>query len=188
MKNPYENIEIGDAVLVVDVQKCFCPGGSLAVEDGDSVVPILNDWIDAAFLKGAPIYLSRDWHPRKHISFEESDGTWPPHCIQDTDGARFHPDLKRPDTAVVITKGVRFDQDQNSVFDQTGLSVQLRKDGVRKLWVGGLALDVCVYQSVMDALKEGFEVRVLREATRPVDVENGLKALKEMEAAGAKIV
>jgi nicotinamidase/pyrazinamidase len=188
MPTPYEYIEKGDAVLVVDVQKCFCPGGELPVGNCDSVVRILNEWIEAAILKGVPVYFTRDWHPRNHISFENFGGQWPLHCIQDTDGARFHPGLKRPGNAVVVTKGVRFDQDQYSAFDQTGLAVQLRKDGIRRIWIGGLALDVCVYESVMDALKEGFEVRLLREASCPVDVKNGLKALKEMEAAGAQIV
>jgi nicotinamidase/pyrazinamidase len=188
MQNPYENIRKGDAVLVVDVQRDFCAGGALAVNDGDSVVPVLNGWIEAALLKGAPVYLSRDWHPRNHISFKAYGGQWPPHCIQDTDGACFHPDLKCPESAVVVTKGVRFDQDQNSTFDQTGLAVQLQKEGIRRLWVGGLALDVCVYQSVMDALRAGFRVRLLRDATRAVDDESGRSALKEMETAGAEIV
>ena len=141
MLNPYENIEKGDAVLVIDVQKDFCPGGALAVKDGDAVVRLLNQWIEAAFLKGSPVYLSRDWHPVKHPSFKDCGGPWPPHCIQDTDGARFHPDLKRPENTVVVTKGVRFDIDQYSVFDQTGLGSRLKQDRVRTLWVGGLAQD-----------------------------------------------
>ena len=90
------------------------------------------------------MYLSRDWHPIKHPSFKDCGGPWPPHCIQDTDGARFHPDLKRPENTVVVTKGVRFDIDQYSVFDQTGLGDRLKQDRIRTLWVGGLAQDVCV--------------------------------------------
>jgi nicotinamidase/pyrazinamidase len=188
MENPFERIEKGDGVLAVDVQKDFCPGGALAVEDGDAVVPFLNTWIEAAFLKGIPVYLSRDWHPRNHLSFKAHGGKWPPHCIQDTDGARFHPELKRPENAVVVTKGVRFDQDQYSTFDRTGLAQQMQRDGVQRLWVGGLALDVCVYHSVMDALQEGFTVRLLQAATRSVSPEAGQKAIKEMQAAGAEIV
>ncbi|MDR9467906.1 nicotinamidase [Marinospirillum sp.] len=176
-----------DALLVVDVQKDFCPGGALAIEGGDEVVPLLNSWIEAVTAEGLPVYFSRDWHPVNHISFEEQGGPWPPHCIQDTDGAAFHPDLQLPESAVKVTKGVRFDQDQNSAFDQTGLAEQLRKDSVRRLIVGGLAEDVCVLATVLDACKEGFEVILLQEATRPVTREGGEKARSKMRAAGAQL-
>ena len=182
-------IEKGDALLVVDVQKDFCPGGPLAIEDGDAVVPVLNQWIDAALVRGAPVYLSRDWHPVNHPSFRDQGGDWPPHCIQDTDGAMFHADLRRPkNDAVVVTKGVRFDLDQYSAFDRTGLEYRLKQDGVEKLWVGGLALDVCVQHSVLDALKEGFQVGVVEAATRPVRFEDGLKAVAKMKKAGAAVI
>ena len=181
-------IEKEDAVLVIDVQKDFCPGGSLAIDDGDAVVPVMNQWIDAAFLKGVPVYLSRDWHPINHPSFKEQGGDWPPHCIQDTDGAGFHADLRRPENAVVVTKGVRFDLDQYSAFDRTGLGGRLRQDGVRRLWIGGLALDVCVLHSVLDALNEGFQVSVVEAATRPVRFEDGLKAVSKMKRAGAAVI
>ncbi|MGA9537026.1 MAG: nicotinamidase [Desulfobacterales bacterium] len=188
MLNPFEIIENKDAVLVVDVQKDFCPGGALPIKDGDAVVPVLNQWIDAAFLKGATVYLTRDWHPVNHPSFKNFGGPWPPHCIQDTDGARFHPDLKRPENAVVVTKGVRFDFDQYSVFDQTGLGKRLKGDRVRTLWVGGLAQDVCVLHSVLDALKEGFKVKVIGAATRPVSEKDGREAIEKMKTAGALII
>jgi nicotinamidase/pyrazinamidase len=177
-----------DTILVIDVQKDFCPGGALAVPDGDAVVPVLNKWVDAAFLKGAAVYLSRDWHPVKHPSFESFGGPWPPHCIQDTDGARFHPELKRPENAVVVTKGVRFDVDQTSVFDRTGLGHRLKADGVRDLWVGGLALEVCVLDSALDALKMGFDVHVIKAGTRPIDETDGRAAVEKMAAAGASVV
>jgi nicotinamidase/pyrazinamidase len=178
----------GDGLLIVDVQKDFCPGGALPIEGGDAVVPVLNRWVDAALVLKAPVYASRDWHPLAHVSFKEQGGEWPPHCLQDSEGARFHSDLKLPDSVVKITKGVRFDQDQNSVFDQTGLAVRLKRDGVKRLLVGGLALDVCVLASIMDGIKEGFVVRLLKEATRPVKPESGQQAIKEMKAAGALIV
>ncbi|MEJ2165791.1 MAG: isochorismatase family protein [Desulfobacterales bacterium] len=181
-------IEKGDGLLLVDVQKDFCPGGRLAIENGDQVVPVLNRWIRYARERGIPIYASRDWHPVGHISFQEQGGQWPPHCIQDSDGARFHEKLALVPDVVKITKGVRFDQDQNSVFDQTGLAVRLRRDKVTRLWIGGLALDVCVKASVLDALEEGFEVFLLREATHPVTAEGGRKALTLMQRAGAGIV
>ena len=134
MPDPKDSLQEGDALLLVDIQKDFCPGGALPIEEGDKIVPFVNGWIEAAREKGYPVYASRDWHPAHHMSFEEQGGKWPPHCIQDSDGAKFHPDLILPDTVEKITKGVRFDQDQNSVFDQTGLSVQLRRDGVGRLW------------------------------------------------------
>ncbi len=178
----------GDALIIVDVQKDFCPGGALAIEDGDQVIPVLNRWIEAASAGGLPIYASRDWHPVEHISFEQRGGPWPPHCIQDSDGARFHPDLRMPESVVKVTKGVRFDQDQNSVFDQTGLAFQLRSDGVQRLFVGGLAEDVCVLASVLDGRGEGFEVVLITDATRPVTTSAGEKARKEMQDAGASLL
>ena len=187
MPDPNKALQKGDGLLLVDIQKDFCPGGALAIEGGDKIVPVLNGWIEAAQKKGASVYASRDWHPVHHVSFEEQGGKWPPHCIQDSDGAKFHPDLVLPASVVKITKGVRFDQDQNSVFDQTGLAVQLERDGVRRIWVGGLAQDVCVLASVLDAMKAGFEVHVLEKATLPVTPEGGREALQKMKEAGAKI-
>jgi nicotinamidase/pyrazinamidase len=188
MVDPNEALQGGDGLLLVDIQKDFCPAGALAIEGGDKIVPVLNAWIEAAQKKGTPVYASRDWHPVHHVSFEGQGGKWPPHCIQDSEGAKFHPDLILPDQVVKITKGVRFDQDQNSVFDQTGLAAQLKRDGVRRVWVGGLAQDVCVLASVLDARKAGLEVHVLEKATRPVTAEGGKEALQKMQEAGAKIV
>lgn len=177
----------GDGLLIVDMQNDFCPGGALPIKEGDRVVPVLNEWISKARKKGVPVYASRDWHPLRHMSFESEGGKWPPHCIEDSGGARFHPDLALPDDAVKITKGVRFDKDQNSVFDETGFAAQLKRDRVRRLWVGGLAQDVCVLASVLDARKEGFEVNVILEATRPVTPEGGKVAIAEMKKSGAGI-
>jgi nicotinamidase/pyrazinamidase len=181
-----ETLQSGDALIVVDVQKDFCPDGALPIEDGDKVVPVLNRWIEAALARDVAIYASRDWHPIHHPSFEQRGGDWPPHCIQDSDGARFHPDLKLPESTIKVTKGVRFDEDQNSVFDQTGLAEQLRKDGVKRLFVGGLAEDVCVLATVLDRCKEGFEVALITDATRPVDTRDGEEARSRMQAAGAR--
>ena len=175
----------GDALLIVDVQKDFCPGGALPIEHGDEVVPVLNRYIEAAAAKGLTVYASRCWHPAGHVSFKERGGPWPPHCLQDSDGARFHPDLMLPDDAVKVTKGARFDHDQNSAFDETGLAAQLRSDGVKRLWVGGLAEDVCVRASVLDGLAEGFDVIVIENATRPVTAAGAEQARREMREAGA---
>jgi nicotinamidase/pyrazinamidase len=188
MSKPNNLLQKGDGLLLVDVQKDFCPGGSLAIEKGDKILPVLNSWIEAARKKEYPIYASRDWHPLHHVSFTEQGGKWPPHCIQDSEGAEFHPNLMLPGTVVKITKGVRFDQDQNSVFDQTGFADQLRRDNIRRLWVGGLARDVCVLASVLDGRQAGFEIHVLWEGTRPVTPEGGQDALEGMKRAGALIL
>lgn len=182
-----ETFRPGDALIIVDVQKDFCPGGALAIDGGDKVIPVLNRWIDAATAANGPIYASRDWHPADHISFKQRGGLWPPHCIQDSDGARFHPELQLPEPTVKITKGVRFDQDQNSVFDQTGLATRLHQDGIKRLFVGGLAEDVCVLASVLDGRGAGFDVVLIPDATRPVTVGGGEKARREMRDAGANL-
>ena len=182
-----DSLKSGDVLLIVDVQKDFCPSGALPVEGGDTIVPVINRLIKAAVAKGVPVYASRDWHPAGHISFKEAGGLWPPHCIQDSDGAKFHPDLALPSSTVIVTKGVRFDQDQNSAFDQTGLAVQFRKDGIRRLWVAGLAEDVCVLATVLDACREGFKVVLIEKGTRPITAEGGEKARRQMKDAGAHI-
>ena len=188
MTKPTEFLKTGDALLIIDVQIDFCPGGSLPIEAGDQVVPVLNEWIEAARVKEIPVYASRDWHPIKHPSFKENGGLWPAHCLQDSLGAAFHPDLNLPEGTVLISKGVRFDQDQNSAFDQTGLAVQLRKDGIRRLYVGGLAEDVCVLATVLDACHEGFETVLIRDATRSISQEGGRAARETMRAAGAQFI
>ena len=116
MAIPRELLKPGDGLLIVDVQKDFCPGGALPIAEGDRVVPILNRWLRAARERGIPVYASRDWHPRRHASFREQGGPWPPHCIQGSEGARFHPKLELPEDAVAIAKGVRLDHDQYSAF------------------------------------------------------------------------
>ncbi len=179
-----------DALLLVDVQNDFCPGGALPVPEGDQTVPVLNEWIVQARHAGAPIFASRDWHPANHVSFAERGGPWPPHCIRNTPGAEFHPGLRLPSDVHVITKADSPDQDAYSAFEGTDLAAQLHALGVSRLWVGGLAQDYCVQASVMDALGlPGLAVHVIVEGTRPVEVEpgDGDRALAGMEAAGATL-
>ncbi|HJR58452.1 MAG TPA: isochorismatase family protein [Vicinamibacterales bacterium] len=185
MPEPAKRLRAGDALMIVDVQRDFCAGGALAIERGDEVVPVLNRWIAAATSAGVPIYASRDWHPLRHPSFREFGGKWPPHCLQDSAGAQFHADLALPPSAIVVTKGVRFDRDQNSAFDGTGLVAELQRSGVTRLWVGGLAQDVCVCATVLDARREGFATIVLTDATMPVTREGARAAEEEMKRAGA---
>ncbi|MBS3800209.1 MAG: nicotinamidase [Thioalkalivibrio sp.] len=185
-QDPQSSLQTGDALLVIDMQNDFCPGGALAIADGDQVIPVLNRWLEAARKDGIPVYASRDWHPLEHPSFEAQGGPWPPHCLQDSPGARFHADLELPPDVIKVTKGVRFDQDQYSAFDQTGLATEFRNKGVARVWIGGLAQDVCVAASAIDARNEGFEVRLIAEATRPVTVEGGREALQRMKEAGVE--
>jgi nicotinamidase/pyrazinamidase len=186
MAESLNTLRAGDALIIVDVQRDFCAGGALAIENGDDVVPVLNRWILAAQRAGIPVYASRDWHPLRHPSFREFGGKWPPHCLQDTDGARFHDDLELPPATIVVTKGVRFDHDQNSAFDGTGLTTELHRSKVSRLWIGGLAQDVCVCATVLDARREGFDTIVIADATRPVTREGSELAEEEMRKAGAR--
>lgn len=187
MTDPTKALQQGDALIVVDVQRDFCPGGALPIENGDCVVPVLNAWLAAAEARGVPIFASRDWHPPEHISFETRGGPWPPHCVQDTEGAAFHPELRLPSSTIPVTKGTRFDQDQNSAFAQTGLAQELLTRAVERLWIGGLAEDVCVRATVLDARAAGFGVHLINDATRPVSRAGGAAARAQMEAAGADV-
>lgn len=177
------------ALLVVDVQNDFCPGGKLAVPHGDEVVPPLNKLIDEFLERGDPVYLSRDWHPRATKHFAAYGGTWPVHCVQNTSGAQFHPALRNDPRIKVISKGLG-DKDSYSAFDETNLSEQLKQDGVEELVVGGLATDYCVKNTVLDAIKNGFHVKAVADAMRPVELQpgDGDQAIAEMRAAGAEIV
>jgi len=159
----------------------------LPIADGDAVMPVLNQWIDRAVAGGAIIIASRDWHPAQHVSFDTAGGPWPPHCVQDTPGAHFHPDLRLPASAWTVTKGVRFDKDQYSAFDETGLAGALQRRGVERVWTGGLALDVCVKATALDALRTGFETHLILAASRPVSPQTGMRALQELGRAGVKI-
>jgi nicotinamidase/pyrazinamidase len=177
-----------DALLIVDVQRDFCPGGALAVPDGDAVVPVLNQWIDAAQDAGAAVFASRDWHPPNHVSFQGQGGPWPSHCVAETPGAAFHPELALPESTVVIDKGTDAEHEAYSAFEGTDLSAQLRAAGIERLWVGGLALDYCVRASVLDARRiAGLPVHLILSATRAVEVHpgDGSRALDDMRAAGA---
>jgi len=177
-----------DALIVVDIQNDFCPGGALPIPQGNEVVPVANSWIHTARALWIPVYCSRDFHPREHPSFREQGGTWPPHCVQDTWGAQFHPSLEIPDQARIVTKGVRFDKDQNSVFEETGLASLLKRDATQRLFVLGLALDVCVKASVLDGLRAGFAVSVLLDGCRAVTEESGRETINELERAGATCI
>lgn len=180
-------IERETALIVVDVQNDFCPGGALAVKAGNEVVPVFNRYLALFEKAGAPVFAARDWHPKNHSSFKAQGGPWPPHCIEDSEGARFHPDLRLPPNAVLISKGWRIEDDSYSEFEATNLELYLKRKEIRRVLVGGLATDYCVKNTVLDACRLGFEVYLLTDAIRGIDVKKGdsEKAIEAMKKAGA---
>lgn len=177
------------ALIVVDVQNDFCPGGTLAVPHGDEVVEPLNRMIDEFLERGEPVYKSRDWHTTTTKHFKAYGGVWPVHCVQNTEGAEFHPALRDDARIAVISKGLG-DTDCYSAFDETDLADRLRQQNVEEVVVGGLATDYCVKNTVLDALKQGFKVKALKNAMRAVDLQtgDGERAIEEMQDAGAEIL
>ena len=177
-----------DALIIGDVQKDFLPGGALPVPEGEKVIPILNDYIRLFTAAHAKVYAIRDWHPPNHVSFQAYGGQWPAHCIQETEGAKFHPDLKLPADVTVISKAMDPSRESYSGFDGTALVEDLRMNGVARLFVGGLATDYCVKGTVLDGLGFGFEVILLSDATRGINVKLGdvEKAVEAMTLRGAE--
>ncbi|HUX90752.1 MAG TPA: isochorismatase family protein [Gallionellaceae bacterium] len=180
----------GDALLVTDIQNDFLPGGSLAVQRGDEVVPLLNRYIDLFVARKLPVFATRDWHPEHHCSFREQGGPWPPHCVAGTRGAEFAAALLLPLTAVIISKATTPEQDAYSSFLGTELERKLRDAGVKRLFIGGLTTDYCILNSTRDALRLGYQVFVLADAIRAVDVQpgDGARAVEEMVRQGAQCI
>ena len=176
------------SLIIVDVQNDFCPGGALAVKNGDKVIPILNKYIPYFQAVRAPIFTTRDWHPKNHISFKERGGPWLPHCVQGSKGADLHPDLKLPYGSTVISKGFLLDQDAYSGFQGTDLEARLKEKGIKRTFIGGLATDYCVKHTVLDSLKCGFDTYLLTDAIQGVEVKrsDSKSAIDGMVQAGAK--
>jgi nicotinamidase/pyrazinamidase len=184
--NPYP--QTGDALLIVDVQNDFLPGGNLAVPHGDMVVTALNRYLNVFYMQNLPVYATRDWHPAQHCSFLAQGGPWPPHCVANTSGAAIAASLQLPPATVTISKATTEKQDAYSGFQGTDLHRKLHASRIRRLFIGGLATDYCVLNTVRDALKLGYEVFLLADAIRAVDVQpgDGLRAEKEMLGLGAQ--
>jgi nicotinamidase/pyrazinamidase len=180
---------VPEALLVIDFQNDFTPpDGALAVPHGDEIADRVNE------LAGSDrfdlVVATRDWHPPDHSQFEEEGGIWPVHCVQGTEGAELHPSLDRTKVDLVLDKGQNRDEDGYSGFEDTELGDLLRERGIDAVMVVGLAQDVCVKNTALDAAGQGFRVTVDRAGTRPVDVEpgDGDRAVLEMERAGAAVV
>lgn len=175
------------AIIAVDIQNDFCPGGALPVPDGDAVVYPMNLYITKFSEMGLPVYFTRDWHPQNHISFKTNGGKWPQHCVQETYGAELHKKLLIPSRAVIISKGISPDNEGYSGFQGTDLDKLLKAKNIRQLFIGGLATDYCVKSTVLDALHAGFDVVFLSDASKGVDVNPGdsEQAIDEMLREGA---
>jgi nicotinamidase/pyrazinamidase len=180
------------ALVIVDLQNDFCPGGSLAVRQGDAIVPVVNRYIALFTMRGLPVFASRDWHPPVTSHFKEYGGIWPPHCIRETYGAAFHPDLQLPPDAVILSKGTSCTHDDYSAFqgrDAEGRPFPdiLAELGIKRLYVCGLATDYCVRETVLEALRRGLETTVLTDAVRGVDLTPGdsQRAMDAMRGSGA---
>ncbi len=182
------DISKADALLITDVQIDFLPGGALPVPNGNQVIPILNDYIRIFKKSGLTIFATRDWHPPNHISFNTQGGPWPPHCVQESQGARFHPDLRLPKDTIIISKAMDPAKESYSSFDNPDLSSSLSSKKIRRIFVGGFATDYCIVNTVLDGLKLGFQTVVLLDAVRGIDVSPGdsEKAIAKMIASGSE--
>lgn len=176
-----------DALVIVDVQHDFLPGGALAVPEGDAVIPLLAACAREFHDRGLPVVASRDWHPANHCSFEAAGGPWPPHCVAGTPGAELHPELGLPGDVRIVDKAQTADKDAYSAFEGTDLDAWLREKGVRRIFMGGLATEYCVLNSALDALHHGYELVVLRDAIRPIDPAAGDEALESLRAKHATL-
>jgi nicotinamidase/pyrazinamidase len=189
------HLQEGDALSVTDMQNDFLPGGALGVPEGDKIIPYVNRAIALFKKNNLSIFFTRDWHPADHCSFKGQGGPWPPHCVQNTSGADFSPKLKIPKGSIIISKGTEKGSEQYSTLggldaDGNTETDLMKKSGIRRIFIAGLATDYCVLNSVKDALAEGYEVYVLTDAIRAVDVNpgDGERALEEMIRAGAKTI
>jgi nicotinamidase/pyrazinamidase len=182
------------ALIIVDVQRDFCPGGALPAEGGDRIVPALNRHIAEARVIGLPVYASRDWHPAVTTHFKEYGGEWPPHCVQESTGAQFHPDLRLPEDAIVISKGDDPDRPGYSAFEGrtaqgTSLLADLQRRQIEWVFVAGLTTEYCVKQTVLDARRAGLRVSVLADAIGSIERHPGEadRAVAEMTNAGVEL-
>jgi nicotinamidase/pyrazinamidase len=184
-----DKIELGkgDALVIIDIQNDFLPSGSLAVPEGEQVIPVLNGYIDRFIERQLPVLTTRDWHPSNHCSFIQQGGPWPEHCIAGTRGAEFASDLHLPASVKIFSKATDADQDSYSDFANPTFKEQLDNMEVRRLFIGGLATEYCVLNTVLDALNYHYKVLLLTDAIRAIDVrpQDGENAINEMIQKGA---
>jgi len=180
------------ALLVVDIQNDFCPGGALGVSEGDQIIPVVNKYVDLFLKNQFPVFVSRDWHPKDTKHFKQSGGPWPPHCVQNTKGAEFHPDFLVPDEAIILSKGTDPEMNGYSVFDAHDLENKpfidlLKEMGIDELYIAGIATDYCVRMTYLDAFKNSYKVNVLTDAIKGVDEQDSKHAIDEIVAKNGKL-
>ncbi|CAG9296848.1 isochorismatase family protein [Celerinatantimonas diazotrophica] len=180
-------VKASDALLIIDLQNDFLPGGALGIPSSYQVIEPINRYTQYFERSQATIILSRDWHPEEHCSFIQQNGPWPPHCIQNTQGAQISADFAWPTQAWLVSKATSVEKDAYSAFDGTELSVQMKHCGIKRLFICGLATDYCVLQSTLDALANGFECYLLTDGIDAVNVNehDGQQAIEKMCAHGA---
>lgn len=177
-----------DALLVVDPQVDFFPGGALPAPDGDGILPTVNRCFERFSERDLPIVVTRDWHPPNHCSFREQGGPWPVHCVQGTAGAELHPGLEPPLLFTMVHKATSPDREAYSDFEGTGLEDLLKGLGVERIVVTGLVVEYCIRAACLDGRKAGFEVVLLTDGTRAVDADDGRKVLDELRDAGVELL
>lgn len=179
----------GDALLAVDVQRDFLPGGSMPVLGGNRVIPALNAYVATFVAHELPVFFTRDWHPESHCSFRQNGGRWPAHCVQGTLGAEWPAQLHVPDQVRIVSKATDAATEAYSGFWGTALLALLRGLKVRRVFIGGLATDYCVHDTAMDARKYGFEVVLLADAIAAVNAQPGdaTRAIRTMLEQGVTL-
>lgn len=186
-----ENITLqqGDALIVVDMQNDFLPGGSLAVPGGETIIPLLNQYMAWFAALHLPIFATRDWHPANHCSFLQQGGPWPPHCVANSSGADFHPALAWPANTHIISKATTAEKDAYSGFEDADLDAMLWSQGAQRLFIGGVATEYCVLNAVKDVLHKAYQVFVLEDAIRAINLkqDDGLQATQTMTELGAHL-
>ena len=175
-----------EALIIVDMQRDFMPGGALPVPEGDKVIPAIEELIKKFKKKGGLIIATRDWHPPDHISFKEQGGPWPRHCVQNTEGAEIVVSL--PKDTIIISKADKPDKEAYSGFEGTELAEILKEKGVKRVYICGVATEYCVRATALDAIKNGFEVYLIKDAVKGINPEDEEKVLKELKESGAKII
>jgi nicotinamidase/pyrazinamidase len=178
----------GSALIVVDMQNDFMDGGVLAVPGSKSIVPTINRYMETFHNRSLPIYATRDWHPQNHISFRDRGGPWPPHCVMFTEGASFFNQLKFPNETEVVSKAMKPDEEAYSGFQGTDLASRLKKRGINRIFISGVATEYCVLSTAIDGVKNGFVVYLLSDAVKGIRERDVSAAMLKMKDAGVNII
>lgn len=187
-----KDVKPGDLLLLVDIQNDFFPGGALAVPGGDQIIPAINEMVKTAITHDIPIVVTRDWHPANHQSFKDYGGPYPTHCVQNTVGAEFHPSIKLPPNIIIISKDALEDVTDSCInfTDEDGILYPelLKNLGIKRVWAGGLCMDICVKISILDTAKLGYEVILIKKATHSLDPDAEKSVVEELNTAGIVVL